>query len=158
MTDVEIRESLGEAPAEGRELRRRVFVEEQGVARDDEWDEHDIAGSNTIHFVAVATRSGRAVGCARLRVYGAGAKVERVAVLPEKRGTGLGRHLMTAVERAAVRCGHEQLVLHAQASVVAFYELLGWRAEGPEFHEAGISHRKMRKALSTSPRSMSGSR
>ncbi|MEN8159417.1 MAG: GNAT family N-acetyltransferase [Myxococcota bacterium] len=138
-------ETRGEAPVDAQAIRRRVFVDEQGVARDDEWDEHDRAGSDTLHFVALA--AGAAVGCARLRAYGADAKVERVAVLPEQRGTGLGRLLMAAVERAAGRCGHREFVLHAQADSIPFYEHLGWRAEGPQFEEAGIAHRKMRKAL-----------
>jgi predicted GNAT family N-acyltransferase len=143
--EIEIREKRGEAPVDARAIRRRVFVEEQGVARDDEWDEHDRAGSEALHFVAIA--AGSAVGCARLRDYDVSAKVERVAVLPERRGAGLGRCLMAAVERAAGRRGHRELVLHAQTTVLPFYERLGWRAEGPEFHEAGIAHRRMRKAL-----------
>lgn len=138
-----IRISRGEAPAEACAVRRRVFVEEQGVASDEEWDEHDVAGADTLHFVAFA--DGRAVGCARLRAYGEAAKVERVAVLPEQRRLGLGRVLMEAAERAAGEMGRSRLVLHAQTAVVPFYERLGWRALGPEFSEAGIRHRRMEK-------------
>jgi predicted GNAT family N-acyltransferase len=85
------------------------------------------------------------VGTARLRPYGAGAKVERVAVLPEQRGRGLGRALMEAAECAAWQRGCARLVLHAQLPVIPFYERLGWRALGPEFGEAGIPHRRMEK-------------
>jgi predicted GNAT family N-acyltransferase len=133
----------GAAPADARAIRRRVFVEEQGVASDEEWDEHDAKRAGTLHFVAY--RAGRAVGCARLRAYGADAKVERVAVLPEARRLGLGRALMEAAERAAREQGHARLVLHAQTAVIPFYERLGWRALGPEFEEAGIPHRRMEK-------------
>jgi predicted GNAT family N-acyltransferase len=138
-----IRSSRGEAPAEARSVRRRVFVEEQGVACDEEWDEHDAEGADTLHFVAFA--DGRAVGCARLRAYGEAAKLERVAVLAEQRGLGLGRALMEAAERAALEMGRTRLVLHAQTAVIPFYERLGWRALGPEFSEAGIPHRRMEK-------------
>ena len=70
-----IRVTRGEAPADARAIRRRVFVEEQGVASDEEWDEHDRAGADTLHFVALV--EGRAVGCARLRRHAGGAQVER---------------------------------------------------------------------------------
>jgi ElaA protein len=113
MSRFTIRISPGEAPADARAIRRKVFVEEQGVASDEEWDEHDAAGAATLHFVAL--ENGRAVGCARLRAHGEGAKLERVAVL------------------------------HAQTAVIPFYERLGWRAQGPEFDEAGIPHRKMER-------------
>ena len=143
MSRVTIRISRGEAPADARAVRRRVFVEEQGVASDEEWDEHDAPGAETLHFVAF--EGSRAVGCARLRAYGEAAKLERVAVLPEQRRLGLGRALMEAAERAARQRGRTRLLLHAQTAVIPFYERLGWRALGPEFSEAGIPHRKMEK-------------
>jgi predicted GNAT family N-acyltransferase len=146
VSEVEIQQTRGAAPAGARTIRRRVFVEEQGVARNDEWDEHDVTGSDAIHFVALA-RDGRPLGCARLRAYGDEGKVERVAVLPEQRRSGLGRRLMIAVEDAAARSGRTELVLHAQTAVIPFYERLGWLPEGPEFHEVDIAHRKMRKTL-----------
>ena len=154
MSGFTIRVSRGEAPAEARAIRRRVFVEEQGVASDEEWDEHDAAGAGTLHFVAYDGR--RVVGCARLRAYDGAAKIERVAVLPEQRGLGLGRALMEAAERAAREQGHTRLVLHAQSAVIPFYERLGWRALGPEFQEAGIPHRKMEKPGSARARPLRG--
>lgn len=144
-----IRSSHGEAPAEARAIRRQVFVEEQGVGSDEEWDEHDAAGAATLHFVAF--EAGRAVGCARLRAHGEAAKVERVAVLPALRRLGLGRALMEAAEHAAAERGQARLVLHAQVAVIPFYERLGWRAHGPEFDEAGIPHRRMEKDVPANP-------
>lgn len=143
MSRLTIRISRGEAPAEARGVRRKVFVEEQGVASDAEWDEHDAEGAGTLHFVALA--DGRAVGCARLRAYGEAAKLERLAVLAEQRRLGRGRALMEAAEQAAREMGRTRLVLHAQTAVIPFYERLGWRALGPEFSEAGIPHRRMEK-------------
>jgi predicted GNAT family N-acyltransferase len=143
MSPLTIQNSLGEAPAAALTIRRKVFVEEQGVASDEEWDEHDAAGAATLHFVALESRG--AVGCARLRACAEGAKLERLAVLPEQRGRGLGRALVEAAERAAWQRGCTCLVLHAQLPVIPFYERLGWRALGPEFSEAGIPHRRMEK-------------
>jgi predicted GNAT family N-acyltransferase len=139
----EIRAEAGAPPRAAREIRRRVFVDEQGVAAHEEWDEHDAPGAGTLHLVAYA--AGRPVGCARLRSVGDAAKVERVAVLPDARRHGLGRALMEAAEQAARERGHTRFVLHAQVAVIPFYERLGWRVLGPEFEEAGIPHRKMEK-------------
>jgi predicted GNAT family N-acyltransferase len=144
MTRVVIRSFRGAAPAEARELRRRVFVEEQGVAAAEEWDAHDEPGADTLHFVARAGE--RALGCARLRSLDGAAKIERVAVLRDARTHGVGRALMEAAETAAWRRGAARLRIHAQSAVVPFYERLGWRALGPEFLEADIPHRTMEKA------------
>jgi ElaA protein len=133
----------GCAPAEAVAIRRRVFIEEQGVPEADELDGKD--GERT-HFLA-RDAAGRAIGCASQRPYGAQHKVERVAVLPELRGTGLGRDLMHAVEAHARATGARDLVLHAQTAVVAFYEKLGWQRIGARFFEAGIEHQKMGKGL-----------
>jgi predicted GNAT family N-acyltransferase len=151
VTRFEIRIGEGEAPAEARAVRFQVFVEEQGVAREEEWDAYDAAGAAAWHFVLLDRESGQAVACARLRAYGTEAKVERVAVLAEQRGLGLGRGIMEAAERTASEHGYPGLLLHAQLPVVPFYERLGWRAEGPEFSEAGMGHRLMRKVLRPSP-------
>jgi ElaA protein len=87
----------GRAPDEAVAIRRRVFIEEQGVPEADELDGKD---AERTHFLA-RDAAGHAIGCACLRPYGAQHKVERVAVLPELRGTGLGRDLMSAVEAHA---------------------------------------------------------
>jgi ElaA protein len=133
----------GRAPDDAVAIRRRVFVAEQGVPEADEIDGLD---AERTHFLA-RDAAGRALGCACLRPYGAQHKVERVAVLPELRGTGLGRDLMDAVEAHARGIGARDLVLHAQAAVVAFYEKLDWASVGPRFFEAGIEHQKMEKRL-----------
>ncbi len=146
MAEVVMRCSLGAAPSAAREIRRRVFVEEQRVDAREEWDAHDEPGAETLHFLV--SEGAQALGCARLRALGDAAKIERVAVLHEQRTRGLGRALMEATETAAWRRGHARLVIHAQRAVIPFYERLGWRALGPEFVEAGIAHRKMEKTES----------
>jgi len=124
-------------------IRREVFVEEQGVSLDEEMDAHDAV---CVHFLAFDGRD--AVGTARLRETDAGSvKAERVAVRRSARRAGVGRALMRALEDEARACGRHELVLNAQAPVIAFYERLGYRAEGPQFLEAGIPHRAMRKRL-----------
>ena len=140
---VEVRRAGPDELARCQAIRREVFVEEQGVPLDEEMDAHDAACR---HFLALA--AGEAVGTARLRETEAGrVKAERVAVRRSARRSGIGRALMRALEDAARARGHREIVLNAQVPVIAFYERLGYRVEGPEFLEAGIPHRAMRKPL-----------
>lgn len=137
----------GVVEAEGEEyeaavrVRHAVFVEEQGVPAELELDEHE---DESIHFVAYD--DGEPVGAARFRDYGDGdAKVERVAVLADRRGEGWGRLLMNAVESAAVDRGFDRLVLNSQTHAAPFYDRLGYERVGDEFEEAGIPHVTMVK-------------
>lgn len=124
-------------------LRRRVFIEEQGVPEADELDGTD---DGAIHLLA--TVAGRPVGTARLKIAGDAGKIGRVCVLPEARGTGLGRALvLAAVDRLAAEPGVTLAKLSAQAAAVGFYERLGFIAEGPVYLDAGIPHRDMTRAL-----------
>ena len=124
-------------------VRREVFIEEQGVPEHRELDGRD---DEATHFVAYD--DGAPVGAARLRAYDdATGKVERVAVVEPRRGEGLGRDLMDAVESHAAASGYDELVLHAQVPVVDFYERLDYEVTSEEFEDAGIPHREMRKPL-----------
>ena len=125
------------------DVRFAVFVEEQGVDPDIEIDEHE---DEATHFVAYA--DGDPVGAARLREPEPGVgKVERLAVLADHRGNGLGRQLMEAVEAEAQRQGMGQLRLHGQLRVADFYDYLGYERVGDEFEEAGIPHVEMVKSI-----------
>ncbi|PSP86265.1 GNAT family N-acetyltransferase [Halobacteriales archaeon QS_1_68_17] len=139
------RATTGGERADALAVRRRVFVEEQGVPADLERDDHD-DDPGTVHFVAY--RDGEPIGAARLRPVGpATGKVERVAVLSRVRGEGLGRALMDAVESTAAAEGLATLTLHAQRHVEAFYRRLGYETVSGEFAEAGIPHVEMEKPL-----------
>jgi predicted GNAT family N-acyltransferase len=123
-------------------VREAVFMGEQGVTEAEEWDGLDDA---CIHFLA--GEADAPAGCARLLPGGDVAKVQRVAVMPAHRGTGLGRQIMLAVLDHARDAGVRQVVLDSQTHAVAFYERLGFIAHGPEFDDAGIPHRSMRLSL-----------
>jgi predicted GNAT family N-acyltransferase len=127
-------------------VRREVFVDEQGVDEELEWDEYDEPGADATHFVAYD--DGAVVGAARLRPDEADVgKVERVVVAADRREEGWGRRIMAAVESTAREQGFSTLKLHAQTRVEEFYESLGYESVGPEFEEAGIPHVAMRKPL-----------
>ncbi len=125
------------------EIRREVFVEEQGVAWDEELDGLD---PECVQFLAFDGET--VVGTARLRVTEEGlAKAERVAVRAAWRKRSVGRALMDALEIEAAKRGLAEMFLAAQLGAIPFYERLGYRAEGPRFLEAEIVHRHMRKPL-----------
>lgn len=128
-------------------VRRRVFIDEQAVRPDEDVDGLD---PECLHFLALALDGdgGEPVGAARLRDAGGGvAKAERVAVLREHRGRGVGEALMRALEQAARERGFRQVRLGAQLTALGFYERLGYAAEGEEFLDARIRHRHMVKEL-----------
>jgi predicted GNAT family N-acyltransferase len=146
-THVRIIDSAAEREACYR-IRKIVFVEEQKVPIEEELDElEDVC----THFLATPEPGGApegAVGTARLWVTPEGeAKAQRVAVLQDARTGGIGRALMDALEAEAHRLGHASVILGAQLTAIPFYERLGYEAYGPEFDDAGIPHRMMKKAL-----------
>lgn len=124
-------------------IRTVVFVEEQGVPREAELDAHDAAANHLLALVA-----GVPTGTMRWRAVAPGrVKLERVAVLAEARGRGVGAALVAEAMRQAGAAGAEEAVLHAQASAEAFYRRLGLVTEGPPFDEEGIPHVRMRLSL-----------
>jgi len=134
-------------------VRKEVFVGEQGVPEDLEYDAYDAVA---VHVLAVR-EDGVPLGTGRL-LYGetAAAKVGgdltvgslgRLAVAKEARGLGVGVALVRAIEDAARARGLAAVDLHAQTHALGFYERLGYEAYGPEYPEAGIPHRAMRRAL-----------
>ncbi|MCC7538270.1 MAG: GNAT family N-acetyltransferase [Deltaproteobacteria bacterium] len=127
------------------DVRRVVFVAEQGVREDEELDGLD---PQCEHFVAEI--EGRVVGTARMRPKPEDpsvAKAERVAVLRELRGAGVGRAIMAALEAEAALRGFETVLLAAQVSAIPFYERLGYEAFGEPFDDARIEHRWMKRAI-----------
>ncbi|MER7518187.1 GNAT family N-acetyltransferase [Streptomyces sp. NPDC126499] len=133
-------------------VRREVFVEEQGVAQEIEYDTYD---ETAVHVLAVRA-DGVPLGTGRL-LYGADAvgktgdasvgSLGRLAVTRAARGLGVGAALVRAIEDAARARGLAAVDLHAQTHALGFYERLGYEAYGPEFPDAGIAHRAMRRAL-----------
>lgn len=122
-------------------IRRRVFIEEQRVPEELEWDCLDQAAQ---HFLAFDNGQ-HAIGCARLL---AGGKVGRMAVSPEWRRRGVGRALLQAAITACRRQGCAQVVLSAQVEAMPFYEAAGFVACSGVYMDAGIPHRDMTLSLS----------
>lgn len=151
---VSVRVAEGEADLElVRAVRREVFVVEQNVPEELEYDEYD---ATSVHVLAVDA-DGAGLGTGRL-IFGDQARkltggvdgrvlLGRLAVVAAARGTGLGADLVRAIEAAGRERGAVEVELHAQVQALGFYERLGYVAEGPVYDDAGIPHRTMTKVL-----------
>lgn len=129
-----------------RHIRQVVFVEEQQVPSEEEWDDQD---EHCWHWVIRETATKAFVATARLADKGNGvAKVERVAVLKTHRGYGLGRLILIHLEQKARELGFTHLKMHGQTHAQVFYEKLGYFVTKPEiFMEANIPHVLLEKNL-----------
>lgn len=123
-----------------KQVRYSVFIEEQGVAQELEWDGED---NDSLHFLALSNDK-KPIGTARLTSSG---QIGRMAVLSELRGNGIGLSLLQLAIRTARKNGMTKVFLHAQEHAIEFYKLEHFVAEGDLFIEAGISHQLMRKKL-----------
>jgi len=134
-------EELGDGAGE---LRRTVFIEEQRIPAELEWDEHDLTA---VHAVA-RNKLGQVIGTGRLIPEAPGlARIGRMAVHRTLRGGGHGEAVLRALEAAAAARGDTEVMLHAQRSAERFYARLGYAPHGEPFEEAGIAHLEMRRAL-----------
>ncbi|MGW2226292.1 GNAT family N-acetyltransferase [Streptomyces formicae] len=134
-------------------VRKEVFVAEQQVPEDLEYDEYD---ARAVHVLAVRD-DGVPLGTGRLLTGAAAAAknggdagvgaLGRLAVTRAARGLGIGAALVRAIEDVARARGLTAVDLHAQTHALGFYECLGYEVYGPEFPDAGIPHRAMRKSL-----------
>lgn len=126
-------------------IRREVFVREQGVPEEDEWDEKDAIA---IHLLAFVEEEITPVGTVRLLPNG---KITRMAVLQKHRGKGVGAALLHQALVQARTLGLNEVHLDAQVSSLGFYSKYGFTATGETFLDAGIPHKSMRLTLGGDP-------
>jgi predicted GNAT family N-acyltransferase len=117
-------------------LRVEVFVVEQGVPIELEWDEADEVSTHAVAY----DEAGQVIATGRLLPDG---HIGRMAVRKSARGKGIGGQVLRALLDEAKRLGYCELVLHAQTHAVDFYLRHGFEILGEEFMEAGIPHQKM---------------
>lgn len=129
-----------EARERSRAIRYSVFVEEQRVPVELEWDDMD---AQSWHALAFA-EDGTPVATGRLLPDG---HIGRMAVLRVARGTGIGARVLDALLAKAAQLGYPELILNAQTHAAPFYARVGFERIGDEFEEAGIPHIEMRKRL-----------
>ena len=120
-------------------IRIKVFILEQKVPEDLEWDEYDEAA-----WHAVAKSNHQVIGTGRLIINQSTAKIGRMAIDPEYRGKGIGLEMLKALINKGKEKGAQEFILHAQTHAIAFYAREGFEPYGPIFDEAGIPHVEMR--------------
>jgi alpha-beta hydrolase superfamily lysophospholipase/predicted GNAT family N-acyltransferase len=120
-------------------IRTAVFVQEQGIAPELEWDEND---AHCVHCLALV--DGEPAGTGRLLPDG---HIGRMAVLPAHRRAGLGSLVLLALMQAAAQRGDARVALSAQTAVRDFYRAHGFLPEGEVYDEVGIPHQAMSRAL-----------
>lgn len=124
------------------QIRETVFVKEQRVSPEEEYDRHDASATHLVVYDAEEVPC----GTARWRSTNRGIKLERFAVLRSHRGQGVGRLLLETIlwdidEDPNV--GQQSVYLHAQTGAVGFYEKFGFDRVGDEFEECNIKHYEM---------------
>ena len=133
--DVELQEAF--------EVRRQVFVQEQGISEDLVLDGQD---KEALH---IAVKDGvRVIGSARVQFLADNrAKLERMAVLRSFRRRGIGRRIISFLNEELRNRQLRQVILHAQYSAIVFYKSCGFEESGLPFWEAGMKHIKMQRSI-----------
>ncbi len=131
-----------EAQSLVKSLRYQVFVIEQKVPEEMEWDEFD-----EIAWHAIVTEDNQTIGTGRLILDGHIAKIGRMAVQSLRRNQGIGKSILNALIQTAKEKGAQECILHAQTHAIAFYAKADFEPHGPIFDEAGIPHVEMRLIL-----------
>jgi len=121
-------------------VREAVFIREQGVPAELEWDGLD---ESARHALALS-HQGDAIGCGRIFADG---HIGRIAVLPQWRKQKVGTAIMEALLDYANSHGYKQVDVDAQTHSVPFYRSFGFAERGKEFMDAGLPHIKMNLKL-----------
>jgi predicted GNAT family N-acyltransferase len=119
-----------------RAVRTEVFVVEQAVPAEEEWDEHDARS----HHVIARDAEGRPIGTGRLTPM---RTIGRMAVVRDWRGKGVGEAILRTLIERARELHIDRIELHSQVHAIPFYERAGFVAHGDTYDECGIAHRDM---------------
>lgn len=126
-------------------IRKEIFVEEQGVGLEDEFDQFDTLESGTVHILMVI--DGKPAGTGRVNFFDDYGKLERICIRKDYRKNGCGKGLVQAMEEIVHRFPKRKVILHGQVQAAGFYEKLGYRISSDSFMEEGIAHYVMEKEL-----------
>lgn len=123
-------------------VRKKVFVEEQGVSVEEEIDGHE---DEAIHFVGYKNNS--PIAASRLRFLDQVGKLERLCILKDERGHSYGSKMIEAMEAEIYKKSYPTAKLNAQTHAIQFYERFGYQVTSEEFLDAGIPHVTMIKKM-----------
>jgi predicted GNAT family N-acyltransferase len=119
-------------------LRKSIFIEEQLVPEELEWDDWD---NKAKHIIIIFNNV--PIGCARLIFIDKIMRLERMAIIKSKRNQGFGSKLVYEIIRIAKNEKIKEIRISAQIQAISFYQKIGFIAEGEIFNDAGIKHIKM---------------
>jgi len=125
-------------------IRQKVFIEEQQVPEELEWDEYD---AECFHII-VTDKKNNAIATGRMKNNG---HIGRMAVLKQYRNQGIGSAILNKLTDIAQCNAFSELYLHAQTSAIDFYQKHDFIICSEEFMDAGIPHKTMKKNLSSQP-------
>jgi predicted GNAT family N-acyltransferase len=131
-----------EAKSQVMPIRHEIFIKEQKVPEELEWDEFD---QDALH--AIVKKEQEVIGTARLIIDKTIARIGRMAIQKECREQGIGQKLLSILIQTAKEKGAQECILHAQTHAIAFYAKADFEPNGPIFDEAGIPHVEMRLTL-----------
>ena len=123
-----------------RAIREEVFIREQGVPAELEWDGLD---QSSQHVLALSV-SGDAIGCGRITPDG---KIGRIAVLPGWRGKRIGSAILESLLDYAHSQDYQLVELSAQMQALPLYRRYDFSEVGEVFMDANIPHIKMQLHL-----------
>lgn len=133
--------------AEAAQVRRQVFIEEQGIDEAEEWDADD----ERSHHVVIRSHAGLVVGTGRLippTAHAPGiAHIGRMAVIQSCRDCGVGARVLNTLLEQARHQQYQQVRLSAQVTALNFYRRAGFEPAGEVYDEVGIPHQAMIKLL-----------
>ncbi len=122
-----------------RRIRTIVFIEEQNIPEEMEWDEHDETCTHVIVDI-----NGDYIATGRLLETG---QIGRMAVLKSYRQRGIGSKILKKLLFIADEKLMKEVFLHSQVNAIGFYKKFGFEEEGSIFDDAGIPHQKMKKVI-----------
>lgn len=120
-------------------LRRKVFIDEQNVPAEEEFDADDLTA---VHIVAI--RNGDVLGCLRVIVDDDHVKIGRVVVARQARGAGIASRMITKAMQDHRSLRNNRFYLTAQSDKIALYAKFGFEAFGNTFDDGGMPHVAMR--------------
>lgn len=143
--------TYGDDLSQAFEIRKEVFVKEQGIPEELVFDDLD---QNAIHAIVyeehkITKENGmgqmpKPVGSGRIIYDGSTCMIGRVAVLKDYRGKKYGDFLIKMMLQKAFMAGVKEVVVHSQTSAEGFYQKIGFKRVGENFMEAGIEHCEMK--------------
>lgn len=126
-------------------IRKDIFVKEQGVPLEDEFDQYDKLNGDCQHILVHYNE--QPVGTGRIRFVDGVGKLERICILESFRKFGLGKNIIKALEVIAEEQGASKVKLHGQTHAEGFYKKLGYHTSSDVFIEDGIPHILMLKEI-----------